>query len=1172
MKLLFNDNWSFSKYSVDTRPEDLVASVFHPETIDLSAVCRADWQPVDIPHDWMIYDTLNLYENSIGCYRKTFTVHPEQGKRLSLLFEGVYMNTSVYVNGMPAGEWKYGYTSFSFDITELIHDGENTVLVYCVYQCPNSRWYSGAGIYRDVYLLDTREAHLVHDGIYISTTKNDTDWTVSIATELINETITGNEAVLSVRHSVLDAAGNSIISGEQLQHVPSSAPVQYAVLSCHPESYTITDRQKLHITSPALWDINSPNLYKVVTELFSNGSCIDRTESPLGFRTIRVDSSKGFFLNDRHVKLNGVCMHHDLGALGAAFNVTALRRQFKSLKSMGVNAIRTSHNPVAVPYMYLADEMGLLIISEAFDMWERPKTDYDYGHYFNDWYEIDSASWLRRDRNHPCLIMWSIGNEIYDTHLKRGYEIAKQLKDLVLFHDPEQNGFTTIGSNYIEWEGAQHCATLLDASGYNYAERLYEQHHADHPDWVIYGSETSSTVQSRSIYHFPASKRLLTHDDLQCSALGNCSTNWGAKNSSSVVTMDRDTDFSLGQFIWTGWDYIGEPTPYFTKNSYFGQVDTAGFEKDTYYVYQAEWTDYKVNPMVHILPYWDFNKGQLIDIRIYSNAPKTELFFNDISQGRYEIDHKNGYQLSGEWQLPYAPGTIKAVAYDENGTVIATDSQSSFGDTAALILHPDKTELFADGQDLIFVDISAFDSDGHFVSNARNRVEVTVSGQGRLVGLDNGDSTDYDQYKGTSRKLFGGKLLAIIAAKLEPGEIHITVSSPSLPTAKLSLTALPAAVVPGTSCTMTENSPSTVNHEIPVRKIELHNLGISHLTKECPTTTIEARLYPADNTYPDLNWKALLLDGIESNCIQLKTDGNTCTLTAVGDGEFRLCCYTSNRGSGLITSEDQHPEVISELELDATGLGQATLDPYGMVSSCLHTAALSEPKLSFQGGVFTQDERNWIQFDLVDFGDYGSDEITIPVFSFLTKLTLEIWEGCPDNGGELLLKCEYEHESIYNHYNSNTWKLPKRLRGIKSISIVTYNRISVQGFRFTRYEKAFSQVPAIERTRITGDMFNIEDDAITGIGNNVTLEFDHMNFGDNSFTKLTVCGRSRLDLNTIHVCFEGSVNNSKQIVEFLGCSDYTEQIFDLKPVTGEQTVLFIFLPGSNFDFKWFRFE
>lgn len=321
--------------------------------------------------------------------------------------------------------------------------------------------------------------------------------------------------------------------------------------------------------------------------------------------------------------------------------------------------------------MELADEMGLLIVSEAFDMWERSKTPYDYARFYLQWWKRDVASWVRRDRNRPSLLMWSIGNEIYDTHAdSRGQELTRELQAEVLIHDPRRNAFVTIGSNYMPWENAQKCADIVKVAGYNYAEKYYEQHHREHPDWIIYGSETCSTVQSRGVYHFPLAQSVLADDDQQCSSLGNSSTSWGAKSTEVCITEDRDAAFSLGQFLWTGFDYIGEPTPYHTKNSYFGQLDTAGFPKDSYYIYQAEWTDYRTHPMVHIFPYWDFSQGQLIDVRVCSNAPRIELFMNEIPQGIVEIDHVHGHKLLGEWQLPYAEGVLRAVAYDEQGRLL----------------------------------------------------------------------------------------------------------------------------------------------------------------------------------------------------------------------------------------------------------------------------------------------------------------------------------------------------------------------------------------------------------------------------------------------------------------------------------------------------------------------
>ncbi|NLP08368.1 MAG: glycoside hydrolase family 2, partial [Clostridiaceae bacterium] len=435
IKKLFNDGWKFSKQKLDTPPEML----------DQDGI---EWLDIDLPHDWLIYDTNNLYEASEGWYKKTFVPESIGDKVISIRFEGVYMDSTVFVNGKKAGEWKYGYSTFEFDITEHLVPGENEIKVRVVYRSPNSRWYSGAGIYRNVWLIATEPAHFVSDGIYISAKKGAEGWKVEVDAEIIDESdkygdVAGENQDAVVRHTIIDADGNVTAVCEQ------KAALRHD---------TVVDSQVLTVGDPRLWSLEDPYLYKLKSELIVEGQVKDTVLQNFGFRTLRFDCNEGFFLNDVHVKLHGTCEHHDLGALGAAMNKTALRRQITMLKEMGVNSIRTSHNMPAVELMDLADEMGVLIVSEAFDMWERSKTEYDYARFFNEWCERDVASWVRRDRNHPSIIMWSIGNEIYDTHAdERGLEITKMLRDLVKKHDPKQNGYVTIGSNYMRWDNAQRC-------------------------------------------------------------------------------------------------------------------------------------------------------------------------------------------------------------------------------------------------------------------------------------------------------------------------------------------------------------------------------------------------------------------------------------------------------------------------------------------------------------------------------------------------------------------------------------------------------------------------------------------------------------------------------------------------------------------------------------------
>ncbi|MCM1245887.1 MAG: DUF4982 domain-containing protein [Roseburia sp.] len=1175
MKQLFNDNWSFCKFPLDTPMEQIM---------------NADgFTPVDLPHDWMIYDAENLYEQAVSCYKKTFDknelLSDAPAAKIWLVFEGVYMDTTVYLNGTHIFTWKNGYSEFMIDLTELLDDGENELLVRNEYHLPNSRWYPGSGIYRDVWLITSDVEHFVHNGTYLSTRRLGKTWEVFMDAEYICEHASDAKEG-TIRHIITDADGKEIQTHEHT--ISLSAEIQ-------------TDKQVMTVIDPILWDTEAPYLYQITSELFVGSEKKDSLTQNLGFRHIEFDADKGFFLNDRHMKINGTGEHHVLGALGAAMNQAALRRQLLILKEMGVNSVRNAHNMPCEHMLNLCDELGLLLYTESFDMWERTKTDFDYGNDFSEWWKKDLTSWVRQNRNHPCVFIWGIGNEIYDTHFDRGLEITKELHEAVRELDYRKNAYTALASNYIEWEAAQRTGEIIDLVGYNYLDKCYDEHHKKYPDWKIFGSESSATLQSRGVYHFPLSNRLLTTDDLQCSSLGNCTTNWGAKNSEFAIITHRDREFCFGQYVWSGFDYIGEPTPYFTKNSYFGQIDTAGFKKDSFYMYQSAWTDYKKNPVVHLLPYWDFNEGQLIDVRIFSNAPKVELLYQGQSQGIVEIDHEHGQVLSGDWQIPYAEGTITALAYDENDTVIAKDEQRSFGDPAVIRLTPDKTSLHADGEDLIFLTIDTLDKNQVPVANGRSRMHVSVTGAGRLIGLDNGDSSDYDQYKGTSRKLFSGKLLAIIAAKTEPGEIYVSVTSPSLPDASLTLKALPAQKRRGVSCQM-ENEKSLLTertnedgfvipdrtNEIPVRKIALTNHGTNHLDAEHTSAAITAKLYPENTTYKDICFKAVTLNGVDSNAVKIETDPetNTATLHAAGDGEFRLLCTCNN---GL-----DHVEVMSELEFEVTGLGEATHDAYEIVSGINYSSSSDDGLiLSFQGGVYiTGNERTTVTFENVDFGDYGADEIHLPIFSFSDDLPLEVWQGIPDTpedshtpaklgdsspDGECLLSDTYHAKSWYNHYQENVFKLSKRLKGIQTITIVVYPEIkmSLQGFYFTKIEKAYAKLNASDCANVTGDMFTRDGDAIREIGNNVTVEYDNMHFDEDGFRGITIHGRSHIEMNTIHVRFipaDGNGDTINQIIDFPYSDEAQTLTFDLEPVYGDYNLNLIFLPGCKFDLEWLQIE
>ncbi len=1198
-KRLFNDGWEFAKTPFGTTLEQLseisatISAVIGTGANTgngADAGTEIAFAEVDLPHDWLIYDTTRLYETSTGWYRKHFTLTKEEGKIYKICFDGVYMDSRVYVNDTLVGEWKYGYSAFSMDITKYLLDGENVIAVRVDHHEPNSRWYSGAGIFRDVWFMEAPMVHLEAEGIYIATKKSGEDFVVEIEAEIFDSR---DARILAQYAYAKNVDGTVVIPNEvstaQIQIINDNSVILEGELQT-----TWSGEQKVSeyngnsllcgsftVEKPLLWDAENPNLYTLVITL-PNG---DSEEVRFGFREFVFDPANGFFVNGKYVKLHGVCEHHDLGCLGAAFNKAAMRRKIKTLKEMGVNSIRTSHNMPAKGLMELADEMGMYIDSEAFDMWQKPKTEFDYARFFDDWAETDVASWVRRDRNHPSVIMWSIGNEILDTHEPQGVDLTRRLMSAVLLHDPKLNARVTIGSNYMPWQGAQNCADITKMAGYNYSDNHYDSHHEKHPDWLIYGSETSSVVQSRGVYHFPLSKQILTEEDEQCSSLGNSRPSWAARTVEHCIAVDRDRDFAAGQYLWTGFDYIGEPTPYKTKNSYFGQIDTAGFPKDAFYLYQAEWTDYKKAPMVHVFPYWDFNEGQIIDVRVCSNAPKVEVFVNGESLGVCEINHHSGEEMFPSYRVPYKKGSLMAVAYDEDGTEVAREEHRSFGDSVKIIAKADKDILFVDGQDLIFVEISTEDAEGNPVENAMDYVEVSVSGAGRLIGLDNGDSTDFDQYKGRVRKLFNGKLLAVVAAKKEAGEIKVEIKE-AFGGTRLTAAELVLQAVCVEGCDFTgvsykqENQyePLITGKEgmVPVRKIELVSEDGQAFDENKKDILVKVYLSPKDATDKDVIFTAVNDAGIISNLAEIELidlpEGDeavsACLIHAKGDGRFNLRATSKNMTDKV--------KLMTQLEFSVSGLGEAYHDPYGFIAGALYTKSKGDVGgFSEKSAATAQEGISWLGYEGLDFGEFGADEITLPIFAQSgDPHYLQIWEGMPDEeGSEMLADVIYQKPSTWDVYKPETYKLKRRIKGVKTLCLVVKDqRYFIKGFSFTKPVKAYEKIGATEYQNLYGDTFKIEKDAITSIGNNVSIEFTDMDFGEEGLKSVTICGRTKLPNNTIHVRFFTENGASlNQIVEFPHSEDYTEITFDLEKVVGMTKVGFIFLPGCDFDFKWFKF-
>ena len=1153
MKRLFNDGWEFSKQPIGTEAAGAAGFVF---------------SAVNLPHDWLIGQEEDLYETATGFYRKRFSMTREAGRRYEIYFEGVYMDSTVYVNGTAVGCWKYGYSSFFFDITDALRDGENEVLVKIDHRSPNSRWYSGAGIYRDVYLITHNDTHIVTDSLYISAKPADPvklagDWKLTVRADIVCG------AADSRWNKGYPAAGKAAEDTMLRLTIPElgidrSVAIGEAQIEASEDGAILVELEQT-VAAPKLWQPGNAYLYEAVLSLEG-----DSVSSRFGFRCFSYDTDRGMFVNGEHFKICGVCEHHDLGAIGAAFNKAAMRRKYEILREMGVNAIRTAHNMPAVGLLDLADELGFLVMNEAFDMWEGSKTEYDYGRFFKEWQERDVRSWIRRDRNHPSIFLWSIGNEIYDTHKDaHGQDITRYLQREARENDPLENAVIGMGSNYMPWENTQKCADILKFAGYNYAEKFYNEHHAAHPDWYIFGSETASTVQSRGIYRFPYERAKLAEDDWQCSSLGNSTTSWGAPNPEYCVIQERDHDFSMGQFLWSGFDYIGEPTPYQTRNSYFGQIDTAGFPKDSYYVYKAAWTK---EPFVHVFPYWDFNPGQIVDVRVVSNAPEVELFVNGRSLGRQQIDHAHGSVLSGNYRVAYEPGEITAVAYDAEGKQVAQQSRYSFGEARKLVakVYRPEVELTAGCGDMAFIEVSAEDENGHPVENANDIVHVRVSGAGWLAGLDNGNSADTDPYKGCEKRLFSGKMLVCVAVGAQCGEIRVALGSEGLEGTECILPVNRQEMVPGISLLPEKADRKAAGGRWP-RKIELLVDGGERVfTAQHKEMQVRAVIRPQEAAEQmkadELIWKAVNDDGIESNIAKVTAvDGYTATVTGYGDGAFRLRCM-AKCGSDPV-------KVISELEFTAEGLGQATIDPYRFVAGGLWNYGEGDPGIGNEHGVSTaRGERSVVGFEHVDFGSYGSDEITLSIFKLDDDpFNFTLWEGIPGReGSEKLLDGVYQKKMIWNVYQSETYKLKRRMKGLTGLYLEANDKVHIGGFVFTKYNKAYECLPAGECDELYGDRFVRKADRIEGIGNNVTVAFHDMNFCEGAVNTLQITGATDIPVNTIHVIFDNGSTEVRDILEFTKDGGAT-QSFTVSNYTGAGIVRFVFLPGSSFDFVSLRF-
>jgi beta-galactosidase len=789
-RVSFNEDWRFAK--VDT-PEPA-----QPGYND------GAWRTLNLPHDWAIegpFDSkLNPHTGAlpifgVAWYRKHFTLPVSaKGKYFSIEFDGAMSNSRVFLNGQELGGRPYGYIGFAFDLTPHLKFGEENVLaVRLAPEDRSSRWYPGAGIYRNVWLDITGPVHIARWGTYITTPEvSDSQASIAVKTQIQNRS--AQSAEITLQTSVVDAAGKQVARGSRTATIAGGGEA------------TVGD--KLTVARPQRWDVDRPYLYKAVSVIRQGNRVLDRYETPFGIRTIAFTKDQGFLLNGRHLKMQGVCMHHDLGALGAAVNRRATERQLQIMKSMGVNAIRTSHNPPSPELLESCDRLGLMVMDEAFDMWRIPKVPNGSARFFDQWGERDIRDMVRRDRNHPSIVLWSIGNEIPEQGRPDGAKVAKQLVDWVKAEDNTRP--TTAGFNQSQAAMKNGLADVVDVPGFNYKPYEYAQTLKDHPNWVIVGSETSSCVSSRGVYHLPIEK-YQKHPSLQLSSHDIISPPWAYLPDAEFEAQDRLPQVA-GEFVWTGFDYIGEPTPYFggrqanqsdwpARSSYFGIVDLAGFPKDRYYLYKSVWT---AAPMVHVLPHWNWPgmEGKPIPVMAYTNCDEVELIVNGKSLGRKKrfsepVELPVGPNISKDgkfkskyrlmWEVPYAPGSLKVVGY-RDGKAVASDEVRTAGAPARISLAPDRRTIRADGEDLSFITVRIEDKDGNLVPGADNLVQFKVEGAGGIAAVDNGNAATAEPFQADHRKAFSGMALLIVRSNRgAPGTIRVAATSEGLQTAQTAL-------------------------------------------------------------------------------------------------------------------------------------------------------------------------------------------------------------------------------------------------------------------------------------------------------------------------------------------------------------------------------------------------
>ncbi|MDI5949920.1 sugar-binding domain-containing protein [Flavobacterium yafengii] len=762
----FNKNWNFKLGDYPTA----IQSNFN----------TADWKTLQLPHDWSIEGAFNkdnptkqaqaFLPAGKGWYRKTFTLPEDwKNKNVSIEFDGVFKNSEVFINGHSLGIRPNGYISFTYELSPYLHFGtqENIIAVKVDNDAqPNSRWYTGSGIYRNVRLVASEKLHVAKWGTYVTTPEVSKE-KASVHLEVTIENKTNSEKEFQLVTSILDANNKEVANAKTTEKIGAN-----------------TNAKKVHnlnVNQPKLWDTENPNLYKIVTTIYENSKAVDNYETPLGFRFFNFDSEKGFSLNGVATKILGVCLHHDNGALGAVENIHAVKRKLTILKQMGTNAIRMAHNPHSLEMMQLCDEMGFIVQAEFTDVWKKKKVTNDYHKDWDAWHKQDLEDFIKRDRNHPSVMMWSIGNEIREQFDSTGIAITRELAQIVKSLDTTRPVTSALTENVIE-KNFIYQSGALDLLGFNYKHEDYKDFPTRFKGQKIIASESVSALETRGHYDFPSDgvkawppKYGAPFDgnaDWTVTAYDQVKSYWGATHEDNWKTIKKQ-DFMAGTFIWTGFDYLGEPDPYPypARSSYFGIVDLAGFPKDVYYMYQSEWT---TKPVLHIFPHWNWTAGQEVDVWVYyNNADEVELFLNGKSLGKKS---KQNDDLHISWRVKFEPGTIKAISR-KNGVVVLEKEIHTAGAASKIALVGDKQTIKNDSYDLVYVTVSITDADGNMVPNANNLINFEVSGGGKLVGVDNGYQAGLDSFKANFCKVYNGKCIAIIQSNGKNEAIQLKAST-----------------------------------------------------------------------------------------------------------------------------------------------------------------------------------------------------------------------------------------------------------------------------------------------------------------------------------------------------------------------------------------------------------